>query len=351
MKVINIVDSVSKVNFGIWNAAIATAHILKNQYDIASEIWFPDIIENNVDENLFNGCLPRQIGTFNPIQILKNEKSIIVSHGCWQMPTRLAYKLRRKGYPWMYVPHGMLEPWSLQQKALQKKIYYKLIENPLTQNANVIRAVGSPEYNNLKKVYQNVTLIPNGVEEVNVSIEKSYSPIRFLFMARLHHKKGIIPLVKAWKNSSISNTNQFHLTIAGPDDGNLMELLHEIKGTSNITYNGAVYDEQKRELLQQSHFYILPSYSEGFPTSVLEAMSYGLIPVITDGCNFPEVFERGNALKITPETSNICRSLDVCSNMEKDEIRRFSRKCQEFINDNYTLQHIAKLQFETLKKL
>lgn len=351
MKIINIVDSVAKVNLGIWNSAVSTAHILKQAYSVDSELWYPKPVESLPDTSAINGCTLREIGTFDPKDVL-DDQCILVSHGCWQLPTRYAHSLHRQhGTPWMYVPHGMLEPWSLMQNRIKKMIYFTFIERRFANCANVVRAVGSPEAVNLSAHFSNPIHIPNGVD-LHHSVEiKDFSSIRALFMARLHHKKGIIPLVRAWKQSTFGKSKAHSLTIAGPNDGELEVLMSELVNTTNITYVGAVYGEHKQKLLNENNCYLLPSYSEGFPTSVVEAMGNGLVPLISEGCNFPEAFEMDLGLKISPNVPDIVQSLEKLGQLNNSELQSLSIKNTDFIRNLYILEKIAEKQYDIFTRM
>ncbi len=352
MNIINIIDNISQVNFGIWNAAIATAKQLKELFQVESELWFPEVKECPELEHVT--MVPLKDTSIEAIEVLLTKRelnaldTIIVTHGCWQYATKWGAELKKKGFRWIYTPHGMLEPWSMQQKKWKKKIYYSLIEGPLTKKADFVRAVGTPELKNLQKKYTNTILIPNGIDAYTMQEKEYTKPVQFLFMARLHHKKGILPLVQAWISSTLNNNANYILQIAGPDDGEKETMLKLIKDskTQNIHYLGPQYGEEKDELLRNSHFYILPSYSEGFPTSVLEAMQYGLIPIITEGCNFPEVFEDQKAIQITPETTSIIEGLEKVKQIHPENFQRMSTEANQYINKNYTLSKIATMQYE-----
>lgn len=354
MKIINLIDSLTQVNFGIWNAAIATATQLKEIYKVESYIWYP-AIENppaisdvvmtafaKLDRASLLSAL--ESGEFKP------ESTLIVTHGCWKFPTRWGAMLKNNGYKWVMVPHGMLEPWSMQQKRVKKLLYFHLIEKRLIIRGDAIRAVGTPESKNLKKLLnRDPVLIPNGIPLIDTPVpHKDHTKINYLFMARLHHKKGVIPMVKAWIASSLANNSKYSLTIAGPDDGELSELTTVLKqhAVSNIRYTGAVYNNKKEELLNNCHFYLLPSHSEGFPTSILEAMQYGLIPLITEGCNFPEAFDADLAIKVTPYLSDIQSGLEQTTKLTFEQINHWSSRASNFVNKNYNLQVIAEQQYK-----
>jgi len=65
-----------------------------------------------------------------------------------------------------------------------------------------------------------------------------------------------------------------------------------------MLFFGPAFGEEKEELLRSASAFILPSFSEGLPMSVLEAWAYGLPVVITPECNLPEGFAFQAALEI-----------------------------------------------------
>ncbi|NLB64070.1 MAG: glycosyltransferase [Fibrobacter sp.] len=359
MHIINLIDDFGSVNFGVWNAALSTAQILNQKYSYTSHAWFPkieeipaiDSVNMKVFEKINYGELQKALeeGGFTP------DNCIVVSHGCWRFPSKWGNKLKEYGFKWVAIPHGMLEPWSMQQKKIKKSIYYRLFERKLLSSADIIRAVGTPEYNNLKRDFnKNVRLISNGIEPVLINdVVKKKSVKSFLFIARLHHKKGVIPMVKAWLDSPLANDSDYCLNIAGPDDGELpaLQVLLANSKVSNIKYLGPVYGEEKEKLFQNNHFFLQPSFSEGFSTSVLEAMQYGLIPIITEGCNFPEALENNLAIKVKTEKNSIKKGLILASKIPDNEMITWGERASEFVTENYSLQHIAKLQAELYQKL
>lgn len=363
MRIINIVDNLLKVNFGIWNAAIATAAQLNEQYQVSSELWYPENPENVKLEPIQGLTLyvlkdisKKGIDAAVKERKLDANKDIIVTHGTWQYATKWGYQLKKRGFKWVYTPHGMLEPWSMQQKKVKKLTYFYLFEKRYAAKADAIRAVGSPEKENLLRHFEQVTLIPNGIDDappLTKKIEKQENPKIVLFMARLHHKKGVFSLVKGWVNSALIGRPDYKLIIAGPDDGEKERILKMMKHyrNNNLSYVGAVYGEEKKKLLESATYYILPTQSEGFPTSVVEAMGYGVVPIITDGCNFPEAFENQLAIKIEPHYQSIIDTLYLLPRKKQEELNELSIRCRQFILDNYTVSKIAQQQFELYQNL
>ncbi|MFM8716907.1 MAG: glycosyltransferase [Spartobacteria bacterium] len=68
--------------------------------------------------------------------------------------------------------------------------------------------------------------------------------------------------------------------------------------SAEVLFFGSAFGEEKEALLRSADAFILPSFSEGLPMSVLEAWSYGLPVVMTPECNLPEGFASDAALEI-----------------------------------------------------
>jgi len=354
VRFINIVDSVSDLNFGVWNAAIINAGLLKLQ-GIRSELWHPGTY-NSHSKNENVTFIQVVDGSENTLRNLIEERSlapgedVIITSGVWQYPTRWGALLKKMGYHWIFVPQGMLEPWPLRHKWLKKMVYFNLVEKRLIEKADLIRAVSVPEWENLKKKFpgKKIVFVPNGVFIDNQEKIKpqSQKKIGYLFLSRLHSKKNVSGLVTAWTASSLNNNEYFELVIAGPDQGELQKIQPLIAMSKNIRYVGTVSGHAKADLFISCRYFILPSFSEGLPSSLLEAMSYGLIPIITDGCNLPDVFEYNLGLRTTTKTADIVSSLEDSSQMDEELIQIRSKGCRKLISEKYSLEAITNIQVQ-----
>ncbi|HEX8546124.1 MAG TPA: glycosyltransferase [Cytophagaceae bacterium] len=359
-RIIHIIDNLQQVNFGIWNAAVATAPYFSEK-KIITELWFPKPDQLPKAESLNHVQMVQLDGSsYAFLRIIIKERNldpkrdVIITHGTWQYPTKWGKKLKSLGFHWIYTPHGMLEPFDRKRKWLKKMIYFNLFEKTWARKADTVRAVAQPEKNNLLKYFPNVVHIPNGIDEVSSPlISKSIQPIIFLYMARLHAKKGIKELLEAWKQSSLFQDRNYQLIIAGPDDGQkafVESFISQAGAKANMKYVGAIYGEEKIKLLSKSSFYILPSYSEGFPTSVLEAMQFKNVCLITDGCNFPEAILSGVAIHISPEVGALKASLDHIKTFTSSDREELGAKAEAFVLKNYSLKQIAEKQLDLFLK-
>lgn len=116
-------------------------------------------------------------------------------------------------------------------------------------------------------------------------------PLKILFLSRLLKQKGIYETIDAFRNVKKTITN-VELVIAG--DGEEFEHVQKyVAGDSHIRLVGHVVGADKTELYKTSTLYCLPSYSEGLPTTVLEAMAFGLPVLTTPVGGLPDFFQNG----------------------------------------------------------
>ena len=111
---------------------------------------------------------------------------------------------------------------------------------------------------------------------------KKAKEIKILFLARLERKKGIFETIDA-VSKLIQKGLSVSLSIAG--DGNILDELQQYVrkqklSKSSIRFLGYVKNNDKSAAFTDHHIYCLPTYGEGLPISVLEAMAFGM-PVVT----------------------------------------------------------------------
>lgn len=97
----------------------------------------------------------------------------------------------------------------------------------------------------------------------------------FLFVGRLKKEKGVFELVKAFKNIS-KDFNNTRLLIVGPDEENLKQELVRLLGVHKNSVRFIDFVKTPEQYMMASDIFVLPSYREGFGSTVIEAASCGL---------------------------------------------------------------------------
>ena len=126
-------------------------------------------------------------------------------------------------------------------------------------------------------------LLLNGytIEDRMERIRSSSSSITILFLSRVEKEKGIIEAIDAL-NILIKSYPKIRMLVAGVGSY-LSESIEHCKSLAlekNVNFLGWITGEQKSRVLADSDILLLPTYREGMPNCVLEAMAFG-IPVVT----------------------------------------------------------------------
>ena len=143
-------------------------------------------------------------------------------------------------------------------------------------------------------------IVANGVSVSDFAqqqFEKS-GPPALLFLGELSRRKGIQDLIRVLPQVK-QEIPELLVYIAGP--GNLPELQAACKQEgidSDIYFMGEIYGREKLQLLQSCWVYVLPSYAEGQPMAIIEAMAAGLAVVGTCVGGVPDMLNKqsGNML-------------------------------------------------------
>ncbi len=154
--------------------------------------------------------------------------------------------------------------------------------------------------------------------------------------------------------SSRADNEPVRLLFLGEIGGNKME--QELKekisqlGLSNsVCFHGFVSGEKKDQLLQSAHVFILPSWNEGLPIAILEAMSYGCAIISTPVGGIPEVV-KGNGILVEP--GNVEEIASAISRMADDAERtRMGGRSLEIVRAFYpeaVLSHLRAVYLELL---
>jgi len=156
---------------------------------------------------------------------------------------------------------------------------------------------------------KNINVIPNPVDPTVLPLDvkckiKNRSKV-VLFLGRVSERKGIVELVDAAKIIR-ERIPDIKIWFAGSGDLDIVRArANEIDIMGNIEFLGWVGGEQKRRAFQEASVYALPSYAEGLPMGILEAMANGLPIVASRVGGIPDIVEDGvNGILVEPRDPN-----------------------------------------------
>jgi glycosyltransferase involved in cell wall biosynthesis len=261
---------------------------------------------------------------------------LILIHAHWSDVGRMAAGVaQRTGTPYIFYTHGCFEPWAFKHRHWKKIVYLRLIESRILQRAAGIVVCNDAETEQLRRlgILTPIRRIPWGVEiqdqgkmPPRQSVDALFPALSgspfLLFLSRLHPKKGLDLLVSAFAELA-ADFPDWVLVLAGPDeDGYRISLERTVarSGIENqVLFTGLVTGKPKAALLAHADLFVLPSYSEGFPMVVAEALGYARPMVITTTCYVPEVAREGAGLVVPLDKGALARALRQM--MEDDSLR------------------------------
>ena len=120
-----------------------------------------------------------------------------------------------------------------------------------------------------------------------------YSNHNVLFLGRLGERKGTYDLLKVIPDVLKAVPDAMFYLGGDGDVKQCKEITHKNGFSDHVKFLGWVRSTEKEEYLKKCSIFILPSYHEGMPMSVLEAMSYGLATVSTNAGGIPQIIDNG----------------------------------------------------------
>jgi glycosyltransferase involved in cell wall biosynthesis len=183
-----------------------------------------------------------------------------------------------------------------------------------------------------------------------ISNVKNSKRVDFLFVGRLLFDKGISELLNAAKElTEVNNDIQLHV-VGDFDKNNPASIgegwLQKFKKNNNITFYG--YQDNVKPYIEMSDVVILPSYREGLPRVMLEALSMEKPVITTDvpGCREVIDNEKNGFLVPVKSSTHIAEAMIKMASLSKNErnqmgkhgrvlaLRKFST---EIVNSNYLI--------------
>lgn len=212
-----------------------------------------------------------------------------------------ALQAKQMGYPVLVFWHGWDKRFELQVERKLRSFF-----SATFGKADCFVVLASDFKRKLRKwgvsvpIFLETTSVADGLLDGFVVEEKWSQPkqiksFKILFLARLERAKGVFETIHSFK-LLIDKQLPISLTIAG--DGKIRSELEEYARNLDlrhpqINFTGDIRGEAKKKVLSEHHIYCLPSYGEGLPCTVLEAMAFGM-PIVTRSVGgLADVFEDG----------------------------------------------------------
>jgi glycosyltransferase involved in cell wall biosynthesis len=259
------------------------------------------IIENNREYSYYHYALGKPDNKNTLIQILLLVKRLLFfPFALWKNHIDIVHQ----NFP--FDPKGILREYLINQwcrlfripvvlhihggvflmNKTSNKLYLFLVKG-IFKNSQAVIVLSSKEKESLLRNYQypDAFILGNCIDVSlfeELKKEKQFPVPTFLFMGRIHKSKGLNDILEAFKLLKADDLD-FGFILCG--DGNLRKSIvpqFESILKDRFKYLGVVSGRDKLDAIRSADYFLLPSWFEGLPLSLLETMAAGLVPVVTN---------------------------------------------------------------------
>jgi len=259
----------------------------------------------------------------------------VILNGLWQYPGYALSQLAQLPNmpPYFVFPHGMLDPWfqrapERRLKAIRNWFYWKLIEQHVIRNAAAVLFTCAEEMRLAQDTFHpyqpkkqiNVGYGISKPPEYDLRMAHSFAQKNpglngrpyFLFLSRIHPKKGVDILIKAYASVYHAPGSPLHcppprLVIAGPGletayGQQMQKLAADLCPPASVFWPGMLNGDAKWGAFYGAEAFVLPSHQENFGIAVAESLACGKAVLISNQINICKEIELDKAGLVSEDT-------------------------------------------------
>ena len=277
----------------------------------------------------------------------------VIVNGIWQYLSFAAWRrYAGSSIPYYVFPHGMLDPWfkeTFPLKHLKKWLYWPWAEYRVLRDAAAVIFTSEEERSQARKSFWlyrcREKVSPLGVEAPPISSNAKleflsrYPQLQntriFLFLGRLHPKKGCDMLLEAF--AQMRSNDSISLILAGPDqvgwESDLRRQVTRLNLTNRVVFTGMLEGSMKQGAFANAEAFVLPSHQENFGISVVEALAASVPVLVSNRVNIWREIEADRAGYVESDdlagTTRLLENWIGTAPAEREMVRQNARRCFE----------------------
>ena len=244
-------------------------------------------------------------------------------------------------------PRGMLGSWAMGHGHWKKKLAWHLYQRSDLYKATGFHATSEQEADEIRALgfQQPIVVAPNGLDVPEQLPPRRTCDFRqALFLSRIHPKKGIELLLRAWKSAGVSS--QWRMLIAGPDEnGHRLEMEKLVKSLGlrdTVSFAGPLDDIAKWQAYVDSDLFVLPSHNENFGIVIAEAMAAGLPVITTTGTPWRALVNDKMGWWVEPKLEELTTVLLDASQRSRSELAEMGTRASKYVRQNFCWKSTAE---------
>lgn len=293
------------------------------------------------------------IEDFNP--------DIVIIHSIYFLEYYFIYKLlNNMKITYLIEPHG-----SFSRLAQKKSLWKKKVVNNTILKGFFKYAKGYLFLSELEQkdsiFRKNIELIiPNGISKVTKTLLNQKKSINsnktyIYFLGRFDIETKGIDLLFDAINILDKTKENIVIDLYGVGDDEQIEYINSRINEFNyikVRNKGPIYGEEKEKILRKYDIMALTSRHEGFPMTVLEALSYGVPCIVTSGANVEHIIKNNNVGIVTSQNpKDIANSIIKMKKTLENNNNEYIERCQNTIRNEYMWKEIAEKSYNLLSEL
>lgn len=275
----------------------------------------------------------------------------------------LAGLLRRESVPYAIVPHGGFSVVVQRKNSLKKRLANMIAFSKFISNSAAVVYLTHGEKSMSAFDHNNVFVVPNGIDapaDISQNPHDEYEhtgQLKLSYIGRIDFfYKGIDILLEAiYHAREILKRNNAIVDLCGPGRRRAIERLNAMVadlGISDVVNcKGPVIGMGKDKQFRETDILVLTSRSEGMPTVVLEALSYGVPCLVTDGTNMGDILAAngaGWACRLSSES--ISHTLESAVQQYTENSTSYKRNARRLAKE-YTWTKVAEQSLNAYRKV
>ncbi len=291
---------------------------------------------------------------FGPRQLRKLQEQlrafdVLHLHSMW-VPSnlQLAHGAGRIDLPYVISVHGMLDDWSMQQRAWKKRPFLRAGGQAMLEDAGAVHCTAEGELAQASRWFPDghgwVAPLPMDLtpyaDPVGEDAAREAFPLLgadgpgVLFLSRLHYKKNIEALLRACALLR-DRGRPCNLLVAGSGEADyeasLRDLTTELDLEDRVAFLGMVVDDVKVSLFEAADLFVLPTQQENFGFVLFEALAAATPLVTTRGTDtWPEIEASGGGVIADPDPASLADAMaDLLA--DPDRLRRMGRAGRQWV--------------------